>query len=275
MKKLSVILLAAACVALPACNNQNSENDETTVTKEPSQKEKFVTEDLKFNLEQLLESTKKMKALPFLNNKEGKVQLTEKEKMVKPDYLLKTDNISEYVTLTQKYRAVAMLTIDKSIAELYDMPVSEFDAAISKLGVDINDPYLSEFSEKFASSEDAGALISDIYDKEYKEGRAQLFWEAVSAALVEQVYICTKNMDKFLEAFDDESASEVTYNFVCVHENILQLTEFYPEMAALDKILTPLYVINAISVDQLRSQLYELKGQLESSRFIMMGQSAS
>lgn len=275
MKRLPVIILALALVALPSCKNQNKKKANEEQKKEISQKEQFVTEELKYNLEQLMESTKQMKALPFINNKEGKVVLSEKEKMVKPEYLLSTDNLGEYVTLTQKYRAVAMLSIDKSIAQLYEMPVTEYEAALTKLTVDVNDPALKEFSDKLAASEDAGEVISEFCDKEYEAGRANLFWEAVAAGLIEQVYICTKNIDKFLAAFDDKAASDVTYNFVCVHENIMQLKEFYPEMEALDKVLAPLYVINAITVDQLKEQLIELKGEIEVSRFILMGESSN
>ncbi len=273
MKRLPVILLAIALVALPSCKNQNNKKKAVSeeAKREISQKEQYVTEELKYNLEQLIESTKQMKAVPFLNNKNGELQLSEKEKMVKPDYLLTTDHIGEYVTLTQKYRAVAMLSIDKSIAALYDMPTADYEAALAKLTVDVNDPALKEFSDKLSASEDAGEVISEFCDKEYEAGRANLFWEAVSAGLVEQIYICTKNLDKFMSAFDDKTASDVTYNFVCVHENIRQLIEFYPEMESLDKILSPLYVINAISVEQLKSQLNELKGEVEVIRFIMMG----
>ena len=70
--------------------------------------------------------------------------------------------------------------------------------------------------------------------------------------------------------FDDESASEVTYNFVCVHEGIRSLIEFYPEMESLNTILDPLYVINAINVEQLKAQLIELKGEIEVIRTALL-----
>ena len=275
MKKFLTVILALALTAvlLPSCKNQEKKNNKGNVlTKnetEMSQAEKFAVEDLKVNLGNLLESLKKMKNVPFVSEKNGTIVLSDKEKMVKPTYLADPSYVKDLATLTQKYRAAAILTIDRIVADIYEMPVAEFDEALAKLNVDINDPALKEFSDKIKANEDAGEVISQFCDAEYNAGRANLFWEAVAASLVEQVYVCSQNVDKFMPMFTDESAAEVTYNFVCVQEGIKSLFEFYPEMKSLNEILEPLYVINAISVDQLRTQLIELKGEIEVVRAVL------
>lgn len=268
MKKLALLVLATAIVAIaPSCKNQNKKQAAQEQAKtEISDKERYITEDLKINLGNLLESVSKMKNVPFISGSNGEVVLSEQEKMVKPAYLLDPKETDNAVTLVQKYRAVSMLAIDKVVAEMYGMPVAEYEAAIAKLNVEINDPALKDFIENTKANVDAGENIKAFCDAEISATRANFFWEAVSAALVEQVYVLTQNIEKFMPMFDDQSASDVTYDFITVHEGILSLIEFYPEMESLNTILGPLYVINAINVDQLRSQLEELKGDIENVR---------
>jgi len=272
MKQLTFIILAMAVLVLPSCKCTSNNNAESSDTKaaEISGKEQMITEELKVNLQNLVESTKKMKPVLIFKNVNGSLQLVEKEKMVKPDYLIDPASINGLVTLSQKYRAVAMLSIDKKVAQLYDMPVDEIDAAMAKVAVDINDPALKEFSDNIFSGQEVGEGISKFCQAEFDAERSVLCWEAISAGLVEQVFILTKNMDKFLPMFDDEAASDVTYNFVCVHDGIMKLMEFYPELESLNSIMLPLYVINAVSVDQLRDQLIELKGEIEVIRALLL-----
>ncbi|MCQ2168586.1 MAG: hypothetical protein MJY69_08010 [Bacteroidales bacterium] len=271
MKKYAVALLALAIVAMPSCKNQNKKS-EGTETKEISQKEALLQEDLKINVENLVESAKKIKSVPFAKTlPDGTVALTDKEKMVKPDYLLEASVANNLVTLSQKYRTVAMLTADKIVADLYEMPTTEYKTAISKLIIDLGDDAVKDFADtNWEDKGESDAAIGKLVDAEYAAGRSNFFWEATTAFLVEQLYVITRNIDKFMPMFTDETAADVTYNFVCVHEGITQMIEFYPEMESLNNALLPLYVINAISVDQLKEQLTELKGEIEAVRYFLL-----
>lgn len=276
MKRSILLILAAAAVILaPSCKSCSSDKADKqeaaqAVDSTMSAKEYLATEDLKINMGNLLNSLSAMKPAPFINAEDEKLSLTNKEKMLKPTYLADPKFIDNCVTLTQKYRAVSILTVDRVIADLYEMDITPYDEALAKLAIDINDPALKDFSEKLRANSNAGAYLNDFCDKEYAAGRANLFWEAVAAGLVEQTFICTQNIDKFMEMFDDESACNVTYDFITVQEGIKSLFEFYPEMKSLNEILKPLYVINAINVDQLRSQLTELKGEINVVRQLLM-----
>lgn len=272
MKKATVILLAIAMLAIPSCKNANNKKAENEAAEAAavSEKEQLVTEELKVNLQNLVESTKQMKSLPFIYSVNGTLKLSDKEKMVKPDYLIDPAATNDLVTLSQKYRAVAMLSIDKVIAKLYDMPTDDMEAALARISVDVNDEALKDFSEKVQANKGAGDAISEFCDKEIEAGRANFFWESTAAGLVEQVYVLTMNMDKFLPMFDDQAAADVTYNFVCVHDGIMKMIEFYPEMESLNAALLPLYVINAINVEQLKAQLIELKGEIEVVRALLL-----
>ena len=270
MKKFTLILLAVALIAAPSCNNQNKKKAaEGEAQTEATKEQKMAAELLSANFKQMIEDSKQMKPAPFIQGKNGSIKLTDKEKMAKPDYLLDASASSALVTLTQKYRAVGMYSIDKEVARLYDMPVDKFDEALTSLAAGINDPAFNEFSEKVKGTKAVGEVFSKLLDDEIAAGRANFFWEGTAAAMVEQLYVMTRSIDKFMPMFDDQAASDLSYDFICIHEGIKQMMEYYPEMESLNKIIEPLYVINAISVDQLKSQLVELKGEIEVIRTLI------
>lgn len=272
MKKITTILLAIAIVAMPSCKNSNNKTKEEAADYSHATVDELTSDALKADMANLIESAKQIRSVPFLRAKnDGKIALSDKEKMVKPDYLMSPDVAAGLVTLNQKYRAVGILTSDKSIAELYEMPVSSYSENIFKLLTDINDPALMEFytlpSLDIESNKEAFSLF---VDDEYAAGRINYFWEGVTAGLVEQLFILTRDVDKFMPMFTDELASDITYNFVCVHDGLTKTVNATPEMASLNEILEPLYVINAISVDQLRDQLTELKDEIEVARAALL-----
>lgn len=273
MKKLSIVLLAAAIVALPSCknNNKNAGEQEAKDYSESTASE-IVEETLKADLTNLIQSAKSIKPVPFIKaQKDGKLVLSEKEKMVKPDYLLNPSITSKLATLYQKYRVVGMLTTDKNIADMYEMPISDYNEAIFKVLTDINDPALMNFytlpSIDIESDREA---FSTFVDEEYEEDRANFFWDGIAAAMVEQVFILTRDVDKFMPMFTDELAADITFNFVCVHDGLTKMVDAYPEMASLNEVLTPLYVINAINVEQLREQLLSVKEDVENARAFLL-----
>lgn len=276
MKTYYVLLLAAMIVAAPSCKNQNKKAKQAeaaaAIEEAPvSEAEKLLAQDLAINMDKLLESVKQTKGvLPCVKQGTQKVELTDKEKMVKPEYLFDPAEIDNLQTLVQKYRAFSIIAVDKEIAKLYEMPVEAYDAALAKLSADINDPALKAYLDKVNAGEDSDTLLDEFMTKSYKEGRANLYWEAISAMLVETVFVASRNINKFISIFDDQSASDVTYNFICVHEGISSLIQFHPEMESLNEVLEPLYVINAINVQQLKDQLTELKGEIQVVRQVLV-----
>ncbi|MDO5320762.1 MAG: hypothetical protein Q4F39_00045 [Bacteroidia bacterium] len=271
MKKFSIILLAALLV-VPSCKNQNK-NTEGEQSQEPLTAEQILSEELKINAANLAESAKKMKRIPFAaKNADGTFALSEKEKMVKPDYLLDPAVANNLISFTQKYRVIAMLGADLMITNLYEMANTDYKNAINKLLVDLNDDALNQIAsidwsmENDYFQEDFDTFV----DEEYAAGRQNFFWESAAAFMVEQVYILTRNIDKFMPMFTDETAADVTFNFVCVHEGIVQMIANYPEMSSLNEVLEPLYVINAITVDQLKEQLMSIKSDIEAARAFLL-----
>ena len=164
-----------------------------------------------------------------------------------------------------------MFTADKNIANMYGMSITDYNESIFKLLTDINDPALKDFYTLPSIDIESDREAFEIFvDEEYEAGRANFFWDGTAAGLVEQLFILTRDVDKFMPMFTDQVAADVTYNFVCVHEGLIQMIKLYPEMEGLNTALEPLYVINAISVAQLREQLLQLKGDIEAARAYLL-----
>ena len=204
MKKISIVLMAASLVLLCACgNNQNKKKSETKTAE---------------NIDP---------AMVDIQN--GTLTLTDKEKQHKPSYLLPASKADEAITLVEKYRIFTMLSCDMTIANLYGMPVDDYKQAIAKLLVDINNPAFNAIAET-KSQDPLDSRIMKFYEESVKAGTLNLFWEAIAAGTVEQLYILTQNIDKFLPCFDDQAASEISYRFILVHECVMSLVPYHPEM---------------------------------------------
>lgn len=276
MKKLTVIVLALAMVILPSCKNQGNKAAENGETPDLSTKEAIINEEVKAEMNALLESIKQMKGVPFAaKDKNGKIILTEKEKKVKPDYLLDPAAVNNAVTLQQKYRLGGILAVDLLLSNAYEMPGTELKEALAKLLVDVDDEAFTIFAstpwvDENGNYDETQTALSDLAEAEFEAGRANFFWETTAASLVEQVYILTRNIDLFLQMFDDQTAADVTFNFVCLHEGMTKMIEFYPEMSSLNEVLEPLYVINAMDKAQLKDQLTELKDSIETARAALL-----
>lgn len=271
MKKVLYAVMAIAVVlSVASCKNNNKKQAQEAEAVDYSEAtaEKILADEINVDLANLVESAKKIKPVAFLKTqKDGKLVLSDKEKKVKPDYLIAPESANDLVTLSQKYRAVGMLTSDKIIAELYEMPTNVFNEAIFKLLKDINDPALEAFfTLPPMDIETNREAFATFVDDEYNEGRINFFWEGIAALTVEQVYILSQNIDKFLPAFTDETAADITYNFVCLHDGLTKTVNASPEMESLNEILKPLYVINAISVEELKGQLLQVKDEISAAR---------
>ena len=87
-----------------------------------------------------------------------------------------------------------------------------------------------------------------------------------AAALVEQLYDANQNVDKFITAFDDESAANVSFRIVLILDAINRLSEYDADIEPVAKALAPLDVLNATTVSELKTQLNEAKEPIENAR---------
>jgi hypothetical protein len=262
MKKLSFLAIAFAVIALAACGGKkNAQADEATDSLKSFEQQQ-IEASIKMHMDSIASELGKLKSLPFLNEGKDGITLTKQEKQVKPDYLLPANVAEEATTLTEKYRIMSALSVDKKIAALYEMPTEDYEKAITKLAADINDP-------SFKAIEDAGTIFettSALYDEMEKNGRINYFWQLASAALVEQLYVCNQNADKFLSSFNDEAAANVTFRIVLVLDAVNRLAQYDPDIEPVAQAIAPLNALNATSVAEMKDQMAKMKDQINAAR---------
>ena len=262
MKKLSIIAVAFAAILVASCGGQKSaqnvEENDSTKSFEQAQ----IEASIKMHFDSLAAELGKLKQLPVAKDAEGKLTLSKEEKQVKPDFLFDVAIAENAATLSEKYRALVALQVDKEIAKLYEMPTEDYEKAITKLAADINDPSFKAIEEGADIFETTEAL----YNAMNENGRINYFWQMAATSLLEQLYITSQKSDAFISAFNDEAAANTTFRIILLQDAIDRLTEYDPEIAPVAEAIKPLTVLNATTVDELKAQLSEAKEQIAAAR---------
>ena len=262
MKKLSVLTIAFAAIAFAACGGKKSAQAEEATDSVKSFEQQQIEASIKMHVDSIASELGKLKTLPFLNEGKDGITLTKQEKQVKPDYLLTPSVADEATTLTEKYRILSALSVDKKIAALYEMPTEDYEKAITKLASDINDP-------SFKAIEDANTIFettTTLYDEMEKNGRINYFWQLAAAALVEQLYVINQNSEKFLSNFNDDAAANVTFRIVLILDAVNRLAQYDPDIEPVAKAIAPLDALNATTVAEMKEQLVKTKEQINAAR---------
>lgn len=263
MKKLSVFAVAIAAMVFASCggNKTNQPVEQTDSIKSFEQTQ--IEASIKMNLDSLASEIGNLKQMPFLqSDAKDVIKLTKEELQVKPEYLLNAQVAEEAATLTEKYRILGALEVDKKIAALYEMPTEDYDKAITKLVADINDPSFKTLEDGTSVAE----TTQTLYESMEQNGRINYFWQIASASLIEQLYVINQNSDKFLTAFTDEAAANTTFRVVLILDAMNRLSEYDPEIEPVAKALSTLDTLNAITVSELKSQLAEAKEKIDAAR---------
>ena len=262
MKKFSIFAVAFAAVLFAACTGNKSANNAEEADSLKSFEQEQIEASIKMHFDSIASEISKLQQPDFVKEEGNTITLTKEEKQVKPDYLLNANIAEEATTLAEKYRALSALTVDKNIAKLYEMPIEDYDKAIGKLAADINDP-------SFKAVEKTGDIFkttSELYDAMNENGRINYFWQLVASSLVEQIYVISQNTDKFITAFDDDSAASITFRIVLLSDAVTRLANYDPEFEPVANAVNALYPLNAINVEQLKAQLEETKEKIGEAR---------
>ena len=263
MKKLSFFAVALTAMVFAACGGNKSNQTAETTDSIKSFEQEQVEASIKMHVDSLASEIGKLKMVPFLQNDDnGGLKLTKEELQVKPEYLLDPAVAENATTLADKYRLLSALDIDRRTAKLYEMPTEDYDKAITKLGADINDPSFKGLEEEASVAE----TTQKLYDAMNENGRINYFWQIAAASLIEQLYIANQNSDKFLSSFTDEAAANATFRVVLILDALNRLSEFDPEIKPIAEALAPLEVLNATTVDELKSQLADAKDKINTAR---------
>ena len=260
MKKLSILALAA--IVFAACGGNKSANVEAETDTLKSFEQEQIEASIKMHFDSITAEFSKMEQPKFVKETKDGISLTKEEKQVKPNYLLAPAVADEATTLAEKYRIISALSVDKRIANLYEMPVEDYEKAITKLAADIDDP-------SFKVIDNAGSLFetsSELYNAMDQNGRINYFWQIASAALVEQLYVVSQNKDKFLSTFTDETAANVTFRIILILDATNRLSQYDPEIQPIATALAPLEHLNATTVDELRAQIDDMSEEILAAR---------
>ena len=263
MKKFTLAIVAFAAMVLASCGGSKPQQEvadqDTTKTFEQAQLEAAV----KMHLDSLsTQINDKQFAAIEENIKAGKIKLSADEKKVKPTYLLSPAVSANATSIAQKYAILAMLTADKEIAALYDMDISHYDEATSKLMSEINDPAIKKANEAKTNAE----INKVLYKEMEAEGRINFYWIMTSAATVETVYVMSQNVEKFCAGYTDEQVANITFRVFCIIDAIEQLSVYDPQIVGVAEALNPLKNLNAITLADFKKELAASKEQIEASR---------
>jgi len=265
MKKLSIIAAAFAAIVFAACGNKAAQNAESAESEVKSFEQQQIEASIKMHVDSLASEIGKLKMVPFLQaDGNGGLQLTKEEKQVKPDYLLDPAAAEEATILSEKYRLLSALDVDKRVAKLYEMPTEDYDKAITKLAADINDPSFKVLDNGESAS--VSETTQKLYDEMEKNGRLNYFWQIAAASLVEQLYLANQNADKYLSTFTDDAAANTTFRVVLILDALKRLAQYDPEIQPVSEALAPLNVLNATTVAELKSQIAEAKDNIIAAR---------
>ena len=249
MKKISILTAVFAAIVFTACGNktaQNAESADSTQSFEQAQ----IAANIKMQIDSIAVEFSKIDQPPFFKTTKEGIQISEEGKLVKPDYLLAASVAEEAATLAEKYRVMTALSIDKKVAELYEMPTEDYEKAIGKLAADIADP-----SFKVIENPDAE-----------KNGRINFFWQIAAAALVEQLNVISQTQDQFLTPFTDETAANVTYRIILILDAVNRLSQYDPEIKPVAEALAPLDALNATTVAEMSEQMTNMKDKIDAAR---------
>ena len=128
MKKLSILAATFAAIVFASCGNKTAQNAESADSVVKSFEQEQIEASIKMHVDSLASEIGKLKMVPFLQaDGNGGIQLTKEEKQVKPDYLLDPASAEEATVLSEKYRLLSALDVDKRVAKLYEMPTEDYD----------------------------------------------------------------------------------------------------------------------------------------------------
>lgn len=264
MKKFAFVLAAAAVVTLTACSGKKAQENQEAQPEESFQ-EQQIKAGMSVQLDSITEEWLRLKPMAvYYNANEGKVQITDAQKKVVPDYLINPDSVNAD-NLSLKYRAIAVYEIDKSVADLYGM-TDVYTPAIQKLGSEIDDPQATDYFMNVSDTVSYQTRMHEIYRLEEEAGRANYFWEVAATSIVEQLYILGRNQDTFLASFTDKDAEDITFHVSILVDAYADLAEYNQELANLYNVILPLQVLNAITVDELRTQLNQIDADIVNAR---------
>lgn len=197
-----------------------------------------------------------------------RLSLTADQKLVRPDYLITSSDIDELITLQQKYVALAYLSIDNSVQQLYygeDADDEYYSTAMSRLAAE-TDATNEKLSQEAANAPFTMGSAMKFYEDMKQRNRLDKFYVAEAAYIVEFLYIISRNTDLYMQSINDETAARITRMISTILSGEEIIAASNPEVQPVVDALAPIRDINATTSAQLKQQLENLNETLEVTR---------
>jgi len=157
-------------------------------------------------------------------------ELTEEEKMVKPDYLLDPSEARNFVTKSQKINALAIYAVEYGVRKIYDMPVDEVSEVMAKLATEVNFPIDVKHE---SSNAPISEKIIKLYEAYKERGESADFWQFQVAIVIENSYIIAQNPELFFSKITEEQWQSKIASGKTWFKAIEELAPYDPEMTQL------------------------------------------
>ena len=224
MKNFTFLALALCAILAVSCNNKTTKKDKAEMTKEVVETTKTaITEDVMATIDELAKVFQTSDPDVFKNLNKN---LTEDEKLVKPDFLLNPQETKDLNTKDQKITALAILIIDSQIAKAYNMPTNEYSQAIVRLAAELNHPITDE-----AKSMPMKERILNIYNKCKEVGELPYFWKLMYMSQNEILFIVSQNPDLYLRNMSEEMYLSFFNRWVSCSKAIETLAKYDDELS--------------------------------------------
>jgi hypothetical protein len=164
-----------------------------------------------------------------------------------------------------KIRILGVLDVDRRVAKLLGY-ITGYDGMITDLLNEINYPPLMYIYQNGVISN----LSYNLYSKMTEDGKINYYWHLAAATLVEQLYLISQNPNIILKNVDDEDAANLTFRIVLTLDAVYRLAQYDSELEKIAQAITPLDIINALSVNELKSQIVQAKEYVNSARRIIL-----
>ena len=155
--------------------------------------------------------------------------LSERKKLVKPDYLYDPEATNSLVTRSQKINALGILVAERPVRVAFGMPVDKVDEAIAKLAVDVNHPFSVEDVKEKSITE----RIKNDYAVCKERGELCYFWQFAFAAENTCLYLVAHDPELFLGAITEEQYASFKARSQSVLKAVFTLAEYDEELAAI------------------------------------------
>jgi len=165
------------------------------------------------------------------------VLLSEKEKMVRPDYLLNLDKLNTAITREQKINALGMLAVDNAVRKAYGIPTDDLQEICARFLVDVNHPVVSDAIDVFENIT-PGEGISMVYDICKENNEVEYFWQLENAVIKSVQYVISQDPDLYFSKISQASWNSFMNRVDLTRQVALEISKYDSDFKDIETILS-------------------------------------